>query len=304
MRRFTRFVAMLATVLVAFVISACGSNGGDGPTGIITPPPVVTVTSVVASCETTVLVGTGTKTTCKATAYKSNNTSVDATADATWTSSAPSVAVVTAGVVTAVSVGSSQVTAAFGGVTSIALRVDVQLDAITIAYNQLSAEVQRMVQFFMASNRALWRPDISQPLILYVDPNLPAANVATALQDWKNRIGVNFTPVADSTAPFKLYYEHNLTINGFDACGLGGISDGVDGVATAGRARINSDLPQCWGWVTIAHEIGHMLGSGFHAPEGTDIMSGAGIDKWNPDQTAAFQFVFHVAPPGWKVPTP
>ena len=262
MRRFIGRFAMLATALVvSFFVSACGGSG-DGPTGINPPPPpppVVTVTSIVASCATNVLVGTGTKTTCTATAYKSNSTSEDVTLKATWSSSSPSVAVVTAGVVTAVSVGSSQVTATFGGVTSTALRVDVQMPQLPTLSDSARAW---MKLYAMDGLGFTWRWDTTNQIKVWASTAFKAQDILGATNFWTTASGgkIKFQIVADSlSAQIRLFIDPTLVIPS-DKCGAEG-SSGLDHLFTEGHGRY---LPGCASEINAAHGLGHILGLAGH----------------------------------------
>jgi hypothetical protein len=305
LRRFISKLAVVATALAAALILTACAGGGDVPTGV-KPPPVDTtakIVSVVASGDPTMVVGATKNYVCVAT-YDHGPTK-DCTAPASWGALPSTVVTVNAGVATALQPGNVQITVTFEG-KSYALSVEVKPDPVVAAYNQLTATQKEMVGWFMASNRTLWRPDISQPLKFWVDPKFPSTEIAPAFQNWTNRIGATFTLVADSTqARYKAVFDSTLiglVINGHEVCALGGIRDIVNDVPTGGRVRFHPNKPGCWTWLILAHEIGHALGSGFHAPLGTDIMSEDSIDKWNSDQTVAFNFVFNVAPLGWKVP--
>lgn len=300
----TRFVVLMA---LAATVAACA--GGDGPTGVITPPVDTTpkLVSVVASGDPTMVVGTTKNYVCVAT-YDRGPTR-DCTTPALWGALPSTVVRVNAGVATALQPGNVQITVTFEG-KSYTLNVEVRPDSVVVAYNQLTATQKEMVSWFMASNRTLWRLDIAIPTPIWVEAKFPAQDVALAKQYWENRIpGLHFSAVSDSTpiSVVKMVYDSTVQV-GYetDVCGDGGGGYIVNDVLTGGRIRIRPDQPVCSNWQVLAHELGHVLGSKNHPPLGTDIMSARGRDSNrtsdNPDQTAALSFVFNVAPLGWKVP--
>lgn len=107
---YTCSVFMLGTVL----LSACSKGSPTAPSP--TPSPTVTVTSIAVTGSNAVDVRTTSRLT--ATATKSDGTTEDVTSTATWQSSNTAVATVSnSGQVTAVSPGSSTISAAFEGRT-------------------------------------------------------------------------------------------------------------------------------------------------------------------------------------------
>ncbi len=305
------FAVALATALVAFIglfTTACGGSG-DGPTGVITPPPppppVVTLSSIGVSGDTALVVGM-TKQYSAVAKYSDGNTK-DITALASWGSIPSMIVSVMAGNVTALKSGNVQLSVTYGGMNN-AIKVVVNPDPMVSTYNQLLPAVKVMVGGFMASNRALWRQDISQPIKLWADSRFPSQNLVLAMEYWKNRVpGIRFALVSDSiSASVKVVYDSTIGTNNPEACGWGGGAGVVNDMLTTGRVWIRPDLPGCSGWMVLAHELGHVLGEMIHTPSGTDIMAAVGRTDFqpdNPDQTAAFVFVY-TAPGGWKIPLP
>jgi hypothetical protein len=111
MRRFGRW---MATVVVAVLAAGCGGDGADG--GISPTGPMLTVTaSVMVSCPTQMLPGQAG--TCTAYGYDSYGTFTNSNVTS-WTSSNTSkVTITSGGGVTAVSPGTSTITAVVDGVS-------------------------------------------------------------------------------------------------------------------------------------------------------------------------------------------
>src|SRR5688572_19614872 len=101
--------ALFVSLLVVAEVLGTGCSG-KSPGG---PSPEPEVLAVVVSGSAPVA---GASSTLKATAQLSSGVNTDVTAVAAWTTSAPSVAVVANGVVTAVSSGSAQISATYLGV--------------------------------------------------------------------------------------------------------------------------------------------------------------------------------------------
>ena len=100
-------------LLTCFALAAAGCGGGDSPSE--PPPPPATVQTVTVTPQTASLTAAGQTTTLVAEVRMSNG-SIGAQAPA-WSTSNPSVATVAAGVVTAVTSGTTTVTAAVGTVS-------------------------------------------------------------------------------------------------------------------------------------------------------------------------------------------
>ena len=114
----------IVTIAASF-LSACGSSSPTAPAPTPPPPPVAaTVVSLAvagASCANGATCQVPSTLTLTATASFSDGTTQNVTGQATWSSTNPSVASVSAGVVTARATGGTDVTAVFqgklGGVT-------------------------------------------------------------------------------------------------------------------------------------------------------------------------------------------
>ena len=308
MRRFIfRRFAKWAIVAVASVfVFACG----ESPTAVVKPPPVDTtpkVTSIVVSGDATLIVGAVKQYLCRV--YYDRGDPKDCPPSTSWGSLPSTVVSVNAGIATALRPGNVQITATFEGVSS-TLSVEVKPDPVVEVWNKLSSEVQRMVQFFKASDGVLWEVNIRKSPKLWVNPQFPSDSVAQALQNvsWRTGVVNPFTLVSDSTqAPFKIVYDSALiayrNADGTEICGnTSGKMAGGDHEIVSGRISIRPDMPSCSQVLVLEHELTHIIGSGGHAPDGTDVMSSSGVKAYNPDQTAALRFVFTVAPLAWRPP--
>jgi len=97
---------LLIVVLAALLMPACHEHSPAAPTSValvMTPTALTVPRNATASIMVQV--------------QRSNGTLEDVTATAVWTSSAPAVVTVTAGVIKAVGVGTATVTVAYGGLT-------------------------------------------------------------------------------------------------------------------------------------------------------------------------------------------
>jgi hypothetical protein len=120
-----RLIGMLA-IATATGLDACGGGGGSGGGSMV---PTLTVSSVAVTGNLTLTQGQTSQ--LIATATLSNGTSQDVTAMSTWTSSQPAVASVSSGgLVTAVSVGSANITATYQNVSSSARAMQVNAQPV------------------------------------------------------------------------------------------------------------------------------------------------------------------------------
>jgi 6-phosphogluconolactonase (cycloisomerase 2 family)/uncharacterized protein YjdB len=110
---------LAATLLIGLtgLIAACGGGGGGGGGGTTTPPPV-TLTSISITGPATSLAA-GMTAQYSAMGVMSDGTKQSSLSSLAWTSSAPTVATISAaGVATAVGAGTTTITATSGGVSS------------------------------------------------------------------------------------------------------------------------------------------------------------------------------------------
>jgi uncharacterized protein YjdB len=115
---------------------ALGGSGQGGDAGLPDGGAKLLSIGVTPPLATAVV---GTKAVLVATAVYSDGTSTDVTAQAAWTSSAPSIATVAAGVVAALAPGSATITAAFQGLTATASITVPNASIASIAVTPLAA---------------------------------------------------------------------------------------------------------------------------------------------------------------------
>ncbi len=208
-KNFLIFLAVIAVALSG--IAGCGDTGNSNP-----GKQRVEAVKVTFASQDSGPITAGSSAQLTATAVLSDGTTIDVTSKATWTSSDPSVATVSAaGLITAVGPGTTTITCTYGGVTNtlvVTIAAPVKLQSISISPAGSSAAIGTTKQFVAQGTYAdgsvrnitstvAWTSSV--PSVATIIPT----GVATAVSAGTTSIGASLNGVTAS-AHFHRLFRH------------------------------------------------------------------------------------------------
>jgi hypothetical protein len=263
-----------ALVSLCFVVAACGSDNDPAPP--TTPTPTTSAVQVRASGDATGALEAGQTRQLVATATQSTGTTSDVTQQATWQSSAPGVATVSAtGLVTAVAEGQVEISATFQsvrgtlGVGVNPVRCALSISPATATFGPFGGTSSVQVLVSAASCRWSARSD-SAWLPLVFEPATPGSGNFSYTAPGNSTTAPRTANIVVTTSTGESTV-HAVTVNRTTGCSY--VTDPEDAVFSAaggtGQFRVITTPDNCrWNLVNGMAALGVQITSGFSGTGG------------------------------------
>jgi hypothetical protein len=189
------------------------------------------------------------------------------TAQAVWTSSIPSVATVATGMLSAVSSGSSQITASYGGFTATVQVVVNAKPVVTVSLAGQDTLVQAFIRTSVAhTDGRIVKFDSTRTIKVQVPEGL-LSSADSIFAFWRDLWGYNFQAVTDSAGADIVTDVTDVGVQE-GKCGFGSPILYESGLILKSRIvlRPGSCSTGLVGILGFTHELGHALGLQAHTP--------------------------------------